>query len=442
MVLPPSSFNDIEHHRAGQQEDRVQDTCAAGKHDSSPRNSKVFGADRARLTLVVSGLRCGGIERAVVSLVGDLIARGHCVSVITFSDTSTDFFQLPRGALRRCLDIRNGSQTSLLQLLPTTRARLKVLLRAILASRPDVVIAHAPQINVPTLLALRGERIPVIVTEHGDVPIRPDATRPWWWKKWAWYRLRRFCYPSAFKVVSVSAAIDRNVAWLPRQRRAVIHNPFAPISVQPWPAPLPAGLAPDRPWIASVGRLSNAKGFDVLLSAFARIAARFPHWQLVIVGDGEMRERLRHQASELIASKQVIFAGALVAPFELLRQAKLYVMASRYEGFPMALGEALCCGLPAIAADCPSRPRRFAERGFITGGVRELIQDGVNGFLVPSENPQALADAMAGLIESPEQRQRLAQRATASMTRYSSQKIVAEWERLIDEARAAASRRA
>src|SRR4029079_13548235 len=101
--------------------------------------------------------------------------------------------------------------------------------------------------------------------------------------------------------VSVSAAIDRNFAWLPEARRIVIHNPFAPLDVRPMPAQLPRGLAPDRPWTASMGRLSYAKGFDVLLDAFARIAARFPQWQLVIIGDGELRGRLQRQARALPA---------------------------------------------------------------------------------------------------------------------------------------------
>jgi GalNAc-alpha-(1->4)-GalNAc-alpha-(1->3)-diNAcBac-PP-undecaprenol alpha-1,4-N-acetyl-D-galactosaminyltransferase len=392
----------------------------------------------ARITLVISGLRCGGIERAVLSLSGDFSARDHRVSVITFSDASTDFFRLPSDVVRRSLGIRSGSPTSLFRLLPTARARLKQLRDAITASGPDVVIAHAPQINVPTLLALRGERIPVIVTEHGDVPIRPDTARPWLWKKWVWYRLRRYSYRSAFKVVSASAAIDRNVAWLACERRAVIHNPFAPIAVAAPAMKLPDGLSPDRPWIASVGRLSAAKGHDVLLDAFAHIAGQFPQWQLVIVGDGELREKLQRQAHDLVESKQVVFTGALASPFSLLRRARLYVMASRYEGFPMALGEALCAGLPVIASDCPSRPRRFMERARTAGGVRELVEDGVNGVLVPSEHPQALAEAMVRLIENPQEGQRLAQRAAASMSRYSAEKIVADWERLIDEARAGA----
>ena len=390
----------------------------------------------ARLTLVTSGLRCGGVQRAVVSLAGGLHGELHRISVLTFAAAETDFFRLPQAIVRTSLGIRRDVPTPVLQLLPTTLARLKALRAAIDATEPDVVISHAAQINVPTLLALRGRTVPVIVTEHGDVPVRQDKTQPWLWKKWLWYRMRRLCYPSAFKVVSVSAAIDRNFAWLPAARRSVIHNPFPPLGLQNLPVSLPQGLVPTRPWIASMGRLSYAKGFDVLLTAFARIAGAFPEWQLVILGDGELRRHLQRQAGELIAHERIIFAGALAEPFALLQQAKFFVMASRYEGFPMAHGEALACGLPVIATDCPSRPLKLGERDNVPGGVRELVRDGIDGMLVPCEDPAALANAMADLIENPDKRQRLAQQAAPGMARFSCSKIVDDWEQLFRQIRA------
>lgn len=401
---------------------------------SSRRNTSMKVDRPARLTLVTSDLRCGGVQRAVVSLAAGLQARGHRISVITFAPAETDFFRLPQAVVRASLEIRRDVSTPVLKLLPTTLARLKALRAAIDATEPDVVISHAAQINVPTLLALRGRAVPVLVTEHGDLPVRQDAAGPWLWKKWLWYRLRRLCYPSAFKVVSVSAAIDRNFAWLPANRRSIIHNPFPPLAMQPMPVRLPPGLAPDRPWIASMGRLSYAKGFDVLLAAFARIAVTFPEWQLVIIGDGELRGQLHRQAGELIANDRIVFAGALAEPFALLQQAKFFAMGSRYEGFPMAHGEALACGLPVIATDCPSRPLRRGERGNVAGGVRELVRDNVDGVLVPCEDPAALANAMTDLIENSDKRQRLARQAALGIARFSGAKIVADWERLFEQA--------
>lgn len=394
-----------------------------------------------RVTFVAAGLRCGGVERALVSLAVDMLGRGHRVTVITFAPESTDFFQLAPEVLRTSLNIRLGAPTPLLQLWSTTRARLQTLRAAIDASRPDVVISHAPQINVPTLLAMRDSAVPVIVTEHGDVPVRPEADRPWLWKKWVWYRLRRYCYPNAFKIVSVSRAIDRSFAWLPAERRAVIHNP-AP-SIPPHSSTLaapPAGLDPHRPWMVSMGRLSHAKGHDVLLAAFARIAARFPQWQLVIIGDGELRAPLHRVAGELVQTKQVVFTGALASPFALLGRAEFFVLASRYEGFPMAVAEALACGLPVIATDCPSRPRKFGERDRVAGGIRELVRDGVDGVLVPPEDPIALAEAMTRWIQNPQERRRMAQQATSGTRRFSREGVIEDWERLLEQAMAAQRR--
>lgn len=415
-------------------ENRMQDPCGTVRVDA-PLRVGASAAHPRRVTFVAAGLRCGGIERALVSLAGGLLARGHHVTVITFAPADTDFFGLDQEVARISLNIRAGAPTPFLQLFSTTRARLQALRGAIDATDPDVVISHAPQINVPTLLAMRGSALPVIVTEHGDVPVRPEAARPWLWKKWVWYRLRRYCYPRAFKVVSVSKAIDRSFAWLPGTRREVIHNPLPPIPPLPsQPKLLPSGLDPHRPWIVSMGRLSHVKGYDVLLTAFARVAARFPQWQLVIIGDGELREQLHHLAGELMEKQQVIFTGALASPFEVLRHAQFFVLASRYEGAPMAVAEALACGLPVIATDCPSRPRKFGERGFVAGGIRELVRDGIDGLLVPRENPVALADAMARWMEDPQERSRLAQQAASGMTRFSREQVLADWERLMEQA--------
>jgi GalNAc-alpha-(1->4)-GalNAc-alpha-(1->3)-diNAcBac-PP-undecaprenol alpha-1,4-N-acetyl-D-galactosaminyltransferase len=395
------------------------------------RSRGIPGAHGVRLTFVVSSLGCGGVERVTAHLAGGLAARGHHVTVITLADESRDFFRLPQNVSRVALGVGSGPPTAWWRLGPAIARRLAAIRQAIQAAAPEVVISRANQINVQVLIGLRSLGYPVIITEHGDRPPRRDAAGAWAWRQWLWYRLRRFSYPLAFAVVSVSHAIDRHFAWLPPQRRAVIYNPFPPVE-----RAAPRAAIPDRPRLVSMGRLSHDKGFDILLRAFGRIAKRFPDWQLVVVGDGALRDELRGLSDELALGDQVVFAGAVSEPLATLQQAQLFVMPSRYEGFPNALGEALSCGLPVIAADCPSRPSRVWH----PGGVRELVRDGVDGLLVPPEDPAALAHAMASLMADTEKRQRLASRAREVAERFAFERILDEWELLLVRAAAANGR--
>jgi GalNAc-alpha-(1->4)-GalNAc-alpha-(1->3)-diNAcBac-PP-undecaprenol alpha-1,4-N-acetyl-D-galactosaminyltransferase len=373
-----------------------------------------------RLSIVVASLRCGGVERSVATTAAALSRRGHRVTVVTYDDTRNDFFSLPPEVERIPLGLTSARPTPLPQLIRKTFWTLSTLRAGVLASAPQVVIAHMAKANVQTLLALAGSHIPIIVTEHGDV-----ATDEF--RKAAWYRLRRACYRSAFRVVSVSEAVDRNVRWLPDERRAVIANPIV-VSARATD-PRPAA----RNSIVSVGRLSHAKGFDILISAFGRLAADFPEWRLIIVGGGELRAALEHQAADLRLGERVLFTGALADPTVILRRAKLFVMGSRYEGFPLAHAEALACGLPVVATDCPSRPLAKGER-FAPGGVREIVQHDVNGLLVAPQDPDALARGMAALMSDPCRREALSRRGPEVLSRLSPEKIADAWEKLIDQA--------
>ena len=372
-----------------------------------------------RLSIVAPGLRCGGVERSVTTMAGVLARRGFRVTVLTYDDARSDFFSLPPEVERVPLALRSAP-APLPALIPRMYRTLRSLRAALLASDPHVVIAHMARINVHTLLALKGVDVPIIVTEHGDVA-------PGDWHKALWYRLRRTCYRSAFRVVSVSEAVGRNFTWVPDERRTVIANPIAVRRGSAESPPEP------RNEIVSVGRLSHAKGFDILVAAWARIAARYPHWRLVVIGDGEERATLERQAAALQLRERILFTGALADPTWFLRRAKLFVMASRYEGFPLAHAEALACGLPVVATDCPSRPLAKGEQ-FVAGGIRELVRADVNGLLVPPENPNALARAMAALITDQSRRDALAKRAPEVLVRLAPERIADAWQELIAQA--------
>ena len=302
-----------------------------------------------------------------------------------------------------------GASSNLIEAVENNMGRIYTLRKAIESTEPDVVVSSLRITNISVILALVGKKYPVIVTEQNDVKVFSYGL--------VWETLRRLIYPFASKVVSVSKGVDRGIDLVPFHKRAIIYNPITVKDDLTTPA-LPPKVNSNKNWIVSMGRLTNQKGVDLLLQAFHKIASKYPNWQLIILGKGELRAKLEEMRDDLGLSGQVIFTGALANPFAVLKQAQLFVMASRNEGFPLAHGEALACGLPVIATNCPSGPS-------------EMIRHDIDGLLVRNQDVEALARAMDSLMSDKQKRQQLAAKAPEVVERFGQDKIVAEWEALM-----------
>ncbi|MEM8677195.1 MAG: glycosyltransferase family 4 protein [Cyanobacteria bacterium P01_G01_bin.67] len=362
-----------------------------------------------RITLIINSLLGGGAERAIVLLAEGLAKLQHQVTLITFSDSSSDFYQVPAKVSRVELGII-GKSENLLEAITNNIRRFIILRQGVESSQPDIVISSLRITNVSVILALLSKNYPIVVTEQNDVRVFSKGA--------VWETLRRLTYPWCSKVVSVSKGVDEGID-LPPSKKAVIYNPIAVKEDHTTPD-LPPEVDLNKNWIVSMGRLTYQKGYDLLLPAFSKIAGKHPDWQLIILGRGELREQLEKITDDLNLSEQVVFTGALKNPSAVLKQGKIFVMASRNEGFPLAHGEALACGLPVIATDCPSGPR-------------EMIRQDLDGILVPNQDIAALAQAMDSLMSNEQKRQQLAMRAPEVLARFGQDKIVAEWDNLIDQ---------
>ena len=137
---------------------------------------------------------------------------------------------------------------------------------------------------------------------------------------------------------------------------------------------------PGSPALLAVGRLTRQKGLDLLVPAFAKLSETWPEAHLTIVGTGPDEAALRRQRDDLGLRERVTFRGFVENPHPLMRAADLYVLPSRYEGFPNVALEALACGTPVVAAACP--------------GVAGLVLPGVNGWLAPKEDVAGLAQTL------------------------------------------------
>lgn len=169
--------------------------------------------------------------------------------------------------------------------------------------------------------------------------------------------------------------------------------------------------------ILAVGRHAHQKGFDMLLKAWAKVDAE--DWKLRIVGDGSLYEENVALAEELGISEKVIFAGSTSDIVEEYRYASCFVLSSRYEGLVMVLIEARMMGLTCVSFDCPTGPR-------------EIIRDGVDGFLVEPENIEGLAQKISEVIKMGNLKGMGKLARTDAIHRYGTENAASEWITLIE----------
>lgn len=169
--------------------------------------------------------------------------------------------------------------------------------------------------------------------------------------------------------------------------------------------------------LIAAGRLARQKGFDLLLKAFAAVAPMHPDWTLDIFGRGPRRASLERSVIDLGLSGRVRINAPTDQLGERMREASVFVLPSRFEGFPLVLLEAMSAGLAVVSFDCPTGPD-------------EIITDGTSGLLIPAEDVPAMAAALHKVMVDEELRRRLAAAAPAAVLSYSSAEVGRRWDEL------------
>lgn len=358
---------------------------------------------RTRLVLVTAGLGPGGAERVISWMANSWADAGHVVSLVTLDDAGQPPFYPLDGRVHLVRLGVAGNSRHAGQALLANLGRIRALRRH-LDVGPDAVISFLDVVNVLVLLASWRRRWPVVVSERTD----PWAARlaP------VWRILRRVAYNRASGVVVLTEAVLRRVEQSTRWRCVVIPNPVVETA-----AAFGEGRGSRR--LVSIARLTHEKGIDILLRAFAEVAAEFPEWRLAVVGDGPLKAELAALAASLGLQGRVEWMG-VQRTADVLASAEVFVLPSRVEGFPNALCEAMAHGLAVVSTDCPSGPR-------------EIVRHGVDGLLVAPEDPQALARAICRLLGDPDERRRLGARAREVTGRFSPAAVMRRWEDLILE---------
>lgn len=356
-----------------------------------------------KIIFFTGSMKLGGAERAVSKLANHWAGVGHDISIITMTDRSEDFYDLHSQIKRIGLNVMEPRDT-FWQKLKLQMRRMILLSAAIRKLKPDVMISFNTDANILALETGLLYTSPLIISERTNPDRQVIKKLP--------SLLRRILYPFARKTVFVSEGVAKKYHWLRDDRKTTILNPVVTHSEK---------LNCEREkTIIALGRLLPVKGYDILIKSFSLIAKNYPDWSLTIYGDGAIKRQLESQISELRLSDQVSLGGHTKNVYPLLNKAGIYVLSSRYEGFPNSLMEAMSVGAPCISFDCESGPN-------------EMITNGHDGLLVAPEDEIALADAIAYMIENPVERDRMGRNAAAINDRLSFEAIMPQWERLIEE---------
>ncbi len=356
------------------------------------------------IVFVISGLGCGGAEKVLTIIANRFASEGHNVSIITFdSPENRPFFPLQSSIKLFRFNILEDSPNFVFALRKNVQ-RIRKIRNQIKYLKPDVIVSFMDRTNVLVLLATRFLKIPVLVSERTD-PVLCYPGR-------LWHTARLISYNFACKVIVQTNKVKNRYPFILRRKFVVIPNPVLP--------PASKHISRADNIIASMGRMTEEKRFDLLIEAFYFVRKKFPELQLEIYGDGPLRENLEQMVSKLEIEDSVRFCGTVKDVDEIFQKISIFVLASRYEGFPNALCEAMANGCAVISTDCPSGPS-------------EIITNLYDGILVPVDDKDALIHAIETLVDNKELRIKLGENAKKTVEKYAPDKIFARWVSIIEK---------
>lgn len=348
-----------------------------------------------KVDFIASSLSGGGAERVLILLANGIEKRQNTVSIITFS--GSDSYEYNKSINRIKLhhgNIKNHTIRRFFQLYKYYKKK---------DNRPDIIISFLPPVSFVAILIARLFRIKIIVCEHIN-HLQIGSIRDQFTRKYL-YRFANFTTVLTKFDVDYYKKYHANVVVMPNPCTfEVVDN----------------NDLPKENSLIAVGNLDryHHKGFDNLITIVAPILKKHPDWSLKIVGGGENGMNfLYNLAKANNIENQINFLGFRSDIRDIMKNSKIFILPSRFEGLPMVLLEAMSQGMACIAYDCKTGPS-------------DIIAHNDNGLLIEDQNIRAMQESLQFLVQDDMFRKKFSNNAIKSLNSFSINTIVAKWEEL------------
>ena len=358
-----------------------------------------------RLLYITNGINgSGGLER-VLSIKASFLAEhyGYEVTVLSLNDNHVNPFYAFSDKIKMCSIAVKGNPVQYVN------SYINGVKKIVASVRPDAILVCDDGLKAFFIPKILRSGIPIIYERHVSklIEMRHDLSL-----------LKRIAIRAKWKAMEYLASdFEKFVVltegntneWTTLQNMQVISNPlpFYPEN----------SSALDQKKVIVVGRQAYQKGYDLLLLAWKMVVEQHPEWQLEIYGKKDVSQNLESLADTLGITENVSFLDPDKNIKQKYLESSIYVMSSRFEGFGMVLIESMACGVPCVSFDC-------------NYGPSDIIQNGIDGYVVENGNIEALASAIVTLIEDESLRKTMGVKAKDNVQRYLPEAIVKQWDQL------------
>lgn len=351
-----------------------------------------------KILFVIGSLAGGGAERVVSEISGAMAEQNDEISILTIASSKIGYNISPRVKVIDCSRRTSAIGINFIKRVSKIRNLIK-------ANKPDMVISFTVAVNIYSILSCIGLKTKLILAERNDPRFDPEnkVTR----------MLRSVLYPLANNYVFQTNGEKEFFSKKIQKRSTVIPNPVNPN------LPEPHKGEREKKFVTAV-RLTPQKNIVMAIDAFEKVVKKHPEYIFEIYGEGPLKEELQNYIELKSLSKSVFLKGRSNDIYNDINSACGFVLSSNYEGISNSMIEAMALGIPTISTDYPS------------GGARELIKSGENGYLVPVGDSVQMSECMCAIIENKESAKLLGKNAIKIRQKLNVEYIFKKWIQYIN----------